>query len=320
MRKMNLLCQIMLMTLLVSLQWTIGETTAEGQRNKLQQREKIIDRDLSFLIDARIINRITGMVVGDLTHKDFIISENGIKQTMTSLERGSTPFSLLILIDNSSFIHTQTEALTSALVGSLGDKDEAGVMVISEHPILIQKFTSDKQVIGATFKKIPQHRNVSNLQKRKAIPKALEEATKILKSAQTDRRMIVLLTDLPKAIAENVVLPEEIVRNIVKSAYGFHWCNSEPIIPRTADSETISFDKVNLTKLVNLTGGDIIKGDWKSFLDQVREIYRVGYIVNTYGRNGELVRIELELTPTARKGREDLILIYRRTAIIPAAR
>jgi hypothetical protein len=330
MRSFNLICQFLLAILLLSFQWATAAQKGEPQKKEAQKDDEavIIDRYPLILIDAQVISRTTGLVVSDLTHKDFAISENNIPQVILSWQRQSVPLSLLILVEavtehnNSHPIDSRIKALKSSLARDLRDKDEASIMVMAERPIVLQNFTSNKQLINAALDRVSQYKRVRDMSAEKRFAIALEEAAKQARSVHSPeaRHAIVLISAMPKATSDRVVLPEDVVRAIVESTNIFCWDSPVHFTPYFSDVEKYSFDRVSIPALIELTGGEVVRRDWKSFLERLRERYRISYAPVTEGRKGEMVRIKLELTPSVKRGRRGLVLIYPRSAVIPPSK
>ncbi len=335
MRGFNLICQIVLATLLLSFQWTT-ETQKEKTQNKEPQKNQeflSITRYPLVMISAQVISRTTGLPVSDLRHTDFVISENGIQQDIAIWEQGDEPVSLLILIDtldahkNSRVFNDQIQALKSSLTTYFSAEDKASIIVIVERPILLQDFTSDKELISDAFDRLSQYKIVPTRPVEKRFSEALQQAANHARVAHNPkaRNAIILISSVPNQTDDKAVLPETVVRAMIESGNIFCWDSSAHL--RTdffdlSDPGELPFDKVSIADLVRLTGGEFMGSDWKSFIERLRERHLIGYVPLPIreGRGGELVRIKLELAPNPKRNTGDMVLIYPRAGVIPSLR
>ena len=97
------------------------------------------------LLDCTVINE-KGEIVKDLTKGDFRVWENGVPQTINSVEHEDAPVSMGILIDNSGSMRDKRAAVNAAAFKFLQDAnpaDETFVVNFSDHAYLDQGFTSN---------------------------------------------------------------------------------------------------------------------------------------------------------------------------------
>jgi len=287
---------------------------------------RVVEHYPLVLIDAQVMSRITGLPVIDLTRSDFVISQNGIGQDIAIWRRYRAPVSLLILIDlmdangDHNLFVRQIEALKSSLSSWLGATDQASILVIAERPMMLQDFTSNKDLISDALDKAAHYRIGPNEPSQKRITEALQQAA-VHKPAHPDpmaRNAIILISNLTSADA--VILSEKTVRAIVESPTIFCWrTRAKPFaLNDVLESREFPIDRVDIGELVRLTGGEFVESDWKSFVDRLRERYRIGYVPLALKDrpNDQVVRIKLELAPGLKLDARNVILIYRRAAVI----
>lgn len=97
------------------------------------------------LLDCTVINE-KGQTVNDLTKEDFRVWENGVPQTINSVEHQDQPVSMGILIDNSGSMRDKRGAVNAAAYKFLVDsnrQDEAFVVNFSDRAYLDQGFTTN---------------------------------------------------------------------------------------------------------------------------------------------------------------------------------
>ncbi len=96
------------------------------------------------LLDCAVIDD-KGRIVNDLTQKDFRVWENGVPQTINSVEHEDAPVSMGILVDNSGSMRDKRAAVNAAAYQFLLDsnrKDESFVVNFSGRAYLDQGFTT----------------------------------------------------------------------------------------------------------------------------------------------------------------------------------
>ncbi len=99
------------------------------------------------LVDASVQLRKTGESLQGLTPADFLLTEDGTAQSITSLSEDQLPLSLVLLFDLTDTVHPVLEHLSggaAAVLRHLRPQDEVAVMTFSSHAILVQPFTHDR--------------------------------------------------------------------------------------------------------------------------------------------------------------------------------
>ena len=316
--------------LFLSFQWT-----TRAQRENTQTKEVRKDGELLIVehyplisIDAEVRSRISGSVVSDLTHKDFVISQNGVPQAISVWEQGYSPLSVVLLVDvleahkNRQLVDRQLQTLKSTLAEYLSAEDEGSIIAVADHPIVLQEFTTDRELISRAVDRISQYTRLTKRTREERIPLALQEAAKYVHAAHNPKahNAIILISNTPKATADRMVLPEEVVRAIVRSRAIFCWSSSADLTSDFSDVEELPLNKVSVTALMGLTGGEAIGSEWKSFFERLRERHRIAYVPFAESGNGEFVRIKLELAPNTKRDSGDLVLTYPRIAALPSSR
>ncbi len=99
------------------------------------------------LVDASVQLRKTGESLEGLTPADFLLTEDGTPQTITSLSEDQLPLSLVLLFDLTDTVHPVLQYLSggaAAVLRHLRPQDEVAVMTFSSHTTLVQPFTRDR--------------------------------------------------------------------------------------------------------------------------------------------------------------------------------
>jgi hypothetical protein len=328
MRKFSLISKPFLAALLLLSQLTVQHAQwPDFQKERAQEENqlKVVEHDPLILIDAGVISATTGSPVTNLGHEDFIISENNVQQLVAFWRRIHLPLSLQIVVDvNANYsdrlgLESQVNALKTSLALFLRPEDEVSIMVLTEGPLLLQENTNNKDLINSALDRALQSIETQHLSAGKRFRAAIFEAAKRAGSPRRleRRRATILISDLPEKTANETVLPEWVVRTVLDSATIFCWSRSTHPAARVFDANKVSFKRVTITAMIDLTGGDSVGSDWKSLLERLRARYQIAYLPRTLGRSGDAVRITLELKTTARRDTRALVLTYPRFAIIP---
>ena len=149
------------------------------------------------LLDASVTNKKTGKVIAGLTPQDFVLSEDGEPQTVSSLSQNMLPLSILLLFDATDTVRPVLYPLALGarrLLTHLHDDDEVSVATFSTHVTTLQRFTTDRPpVIFA----LGDASDVVDKDKATFIYEDVFEATEIAHKARAkdSRKVEVWLTD-----------------------------------------------------------------------------------------------------------------------------
>ena len=109
----------------------------------------IIKTDVDLVtVDALVLQKNTSRVVGDLKQEDFLVSEDGTKQTLTHFSQDNLPLSVLLLIDRGGCLDPFGEEVRRAAndaLSRLKPSDEVAVMTYHDTVELQQEFTRDRR-------------------------------------------------------------------------------------------------------------------------------------------------------------------------------
>jgi len=315
--------QLLLAVILVSSQWALAAQQPDARNNPLRgpRGSLIVCKYPMVSIDAQVTSRTSGEVVRDLIHEELTISENGIPQILQSFHRFRAPLSLVILIDsastnrNVSSLSNEASALSVGLGNVLEPGDEVSVLSFEPGPQILQDYTADRDLITAAIERAYPQKNASVAplpgRLRLALERAAEQA-QIAHNAEA-RHAIILISDVFQK-GPHKPLPFGVLAAIVKSGSALFVAGLEELAPQGV-GETRDLSRVTIPEMVGLSGGSLVRDEWESALERMRWTYRIAYYADA-GRSGEIVRIRLELKPSASRDR-DLALAYPRFAILP---
>ena len=127
----------------------------------------------------------------NLKKEDFLVYEDGIKQTILNFEPDSSPFSIALLLDmsGSTLAFRQTLKFAAArFINALAPEDRVAVIEFYDKIKLRNDFTTDRKTILNSI-------NVANGRGKTQLYKALEFALNKLAEEKNRRKAIVVLTD-----------------------------------------------------------------------------------------------------------------------------
>ena len=98
----------------------------------------IIKTDVDLVtIDALVLQKNTARVVGSLKQEDFLVSEDGNKQTITHFSQDTLPLSVLLLIDRGGCLDpfgSEVRRAANDALSQLKPSDEVAVMTYHDSP------------------------------------------------------------------------------------------------------------------------------------------------------------------------------------------
>ena len=289
------------------------------------------------LLDALVENKKTGSTVDTLTAKDFLLSEDGVPQTIAYFSQDQLPLSVVFLFDMTETVHAALKPLAQAaleILGHLKPQDEVAVMIFSSRTELLQDFTVDRSLAADAIKTASWMADVEGTfideDMYEAVNQALESRLK------GSRRVLVWLTDgtannensfTQAAIGQHspahLHTEQEALAKLLRSGVVV-----SALIDRTAETNAaIMASDMNPSSFVggtrvgdigryaNATGGPVLSTGTKEaadrlarLLDQIRARYTLGYKPsNTKPRPpGTFRKLKLQFSPEFSQEHRDL--------------
>src|SRR5262249_3543010 len=87
------------------------------------------------VMDAQVIEKDTGKIVGGLKQKDFVLYEDGTKQQISQFSQDSLPLSVILVLDRAGCLDPISDDVRSAAKDALSrlkPEDEVAVMAFAE--------------------------------------------------------------------------------------------------------------------------------------------------------------------------------------------
>ena len=156
MRKMKLFTSLAICSLLLlspQIHAQSGRVRAPADRANPDDRDTVRLRVEEVLLPISVRSD-TGKLPAFLDRFDFIVSEDGKRQEVTSVMR--TPANILLILDTSGEVLTRkninlNRELALKVVDSLGEEDRAAIITYSEKVTLVSDWTKDKAALRAAL-------------------------------------------------------------------------------------------------------------------------------------------------------------------------
>ncbi len=304
--------------------------------NSDERAPEVVKVDVDLVtIDALVLQKDTARVVGDLKKEDFIVFEDGVKQTITHFGQDSLPLSVLLLIDRGGCLdpfgtHVRTAALDA--VTHLKSTDEVAVMSYHNNVELLQDFTRNRDLIADALDNVPPHDEEAN----HCLNKAFADAADYIQKAANPigRRVIVAVT----GVTRNFDCPDgpsgkSAARAIYES--GAVVCG---IIPKTPDQALENGIMIWATRmgriggapyldiqtLANETGGELLQDKpenldvtFQTLMNHLRSRYNLAFVSSNKKRDGAVRKLKIEMARTAGNSERKLVVKSRRSYVAP---
>ncbi|HEU4509800.1 MAG TPA: VWA domain-containing protein, partial [Pyrinomonadaceae bacterium] len=158
---------------------------------RAQDPDEIIRTDTSLVqLNIGVVDK-QGRAVTSLTRNDFVVYEDGVKQSIELFEPAQAPFSLVLLLDMSGStinFRPQLKLATQRFLDALAPEDRVSVIQFNAEVKSLSGFSVDR---GKTAYAI----EIANGQGETHFYKALRYALKELEKEGKRRKAIVVLTD-----------------------------------------------------------------------------------------------------------------------------
>jgi len=280
------------------------------------------------MMDAQVMHQKTGRVVGNLKRDDFVLFEDGVKQSITHFSQNTLPLSVILLVDRGGCLDPYNEKVHEATLDALNllkPEDEVALMAFSHDVELIQGFRTYKRSIGEALKRLPDHEEEAPHCFNRAFFKA---ADYMRRAANPDgRRVIIMITALTRSFDCSGPSGDE-VRNAVFES-GSVVCG---LIPTSAAQRiengvlggltgiagAFKARTSSLKQLAEETGGEVltakqhlIGSSFNDLVNHLRTRYNIGFIASEGKQDGKFHKLKLEVAPTL-QGRDNKLVVKTR--------
>lgn len=298
--------------------------------------EEVVKTDVDLVVlDALVLQKKTGRVVGDLKREDFTLAEDGVPQQITHFSQNSLPLSVLLLIDRGGCLDPFSEGVRRAAadaVARLKPADEVAVMAYHDTVDLVEGFTRDRRAVADALDRVPGHEE----QAEHCLDRAFYEAARYMVRAgnPVGRRVIVVITAVTSAFAcAGGPSVGEARREVFES--GSVVCG---LIPRSAGQRVESgvyramtgignvfkVPSLNIKDLADETGGEVLDDKpehldrtFDTLVEHLRTRYQLAFIPTNRKHDGSVRKLKLAVKPAAQKSQGKLAVKTRRSYVAP---
>lgn len=296
----------------------------------------IIKTDVDLVtVDALVLQKNTARVVGSLTQQDFVVSEDGDKQTITHFSQDNLPLSVLLLIDRGGcldpFGQEVRDAARSAL-SRLKPTDEVAVMTYHDTVELRQEFTRDRRSLQYALDYVPPHNELAN----HCLNIAFDEAANYMMKAgnPTGRRVIILITGITRNWdCKNGPSHKAATHSVFES--GSVVCGLIPKTPeQAAENGAMRWATrlgrlggahyLDIQRLADDTGGEVLHdkpemldSTFNTLITHLRTRYSFSYISTNKKRDGTLRKLKIDLAKGVEKAQGRLVVKARKNYVAP---
>jgi Ca-activated chloride channel family protein len=281
------------------------------------------------VLDAQVIQQKTGRVEGNLKVEDFLVTEDGVRQSITHFSQDSLPLSVILLIDRGGCLDPFSEKVRHATLEALQrlrPVDEVALMSFANNTELIEGFGRGRSRILNGLDHLPPHdENAEHCFNR-----ALYDAADYMRRAGNPdgRRVIIVISAITTYFDCAGPSPEEARMAILES--GSVVCG---IIPKTAGQQMengimravagfgglFKAKSSTLKQVVDETGGEILTDKpenldrtFNELIDHLRTRYTLGFVSTNRKRDGSFRKLKIELSHPPAKIEDRLVVKTKR--------
>lgn len=298
--------------------------------------EEVVKTDVDLVVlDALVLQKKTGRVVGELKREDFMLAEDGVPQQITHFSQNSLPLSVLLLIDRGGCLDPFGENVRHAAreaIAHLKPADELAVMAYHDSTDLVQEFTRDRREVSDALDRVPGHDEEAN----HCLDTAFYEAARYMNRAgnPVGRRVIVVITGVTSNFdCQGDPSVGEAKREVYES--GSVVCG---LIPRSAGQRAesgvmramtgiagaVGVPTIRVNDLAEETGGEVLDNKpenldrtFDTLFEHLRTRYQLAFVPTNRKHDGTVRKLKLTVKPAAAKSQGKLAVKTRRSYVAP---
>jgi Ca-activated chloride channel family protein len=311
---------------------TVGPSPAEANVKVAD----IIKTDVDLVtIDALVLQKSTARVVGSLKQADFLVSEDGTRQTITLFSQDNLPLSVLLLIDRGGCLDPFGEQVRRAAndaLSQLKPSDEVAVMTYHDDVKLQQGFTRDRRSIERAIRWVPEHHEEAN----HCLNKAFDDAADYMMRAgnPNGRRVIVVITGVTrnwdctdgpsgKSASQSVFESGSVVCGIIPKTAG-QVAENGMMRWATRFGKIGGIGYLDIQKLADETGGEILRDKpeeldktFNTLINHLRTRYSFSFVSTNKKRDGTMRKLKIDVADGVEKSQGKLVVKARKSYIAP---
>ena len=311
---------------------TVNPTPAEANVKVAE----VIKTDVDLVtVDALVLQKNTSRVVGNLKQDDFLVFEDGAKQTLTHFSQDNLPLSVLLLIDRGGCLDPFGQEVRSAArdaLSRLKPSDEVAVMTYHDTVELMQGFTRDRLMLGRALRWVPPHDERAN----HCLNIAFEEAANYMMKAAnpSGRRVIIAITAVTRnwdcrggpsrtTATHSIFESGSVVSGIIPKSPG-QAAENGMMRWATRFGKMAGVDYIDIQKLADETGGELLRDKpeeldktFDTLITHLRTRYSFSFVSTNRKRDGSLRKLKIDLANGVEKSNGKLVVKSRKSYVAP---
>jgi len=311
-----------------------GQTSAPTDGDPSAPEIVKVDVDL-VTIDALVLQKNTARIVSGLKKEDFILYEDGAKQTISHFSQDSLPLSVLLLIDRGGCLDPfgeQVHRAASDAIARLKPADEVAVMTYHDTTRLLQGFTRDRALIEDALNQVPSHDEQADHCLNKLFAAAADYMVKA--GNPVGRRVVIAITGVTrnfdcaggpsgKAAAQSIYESGSVVCGIIPKTDDQALENGI-MIWATRIGRIGGAPYLDIETLANETGGELLRDKpenlnttFQTLMDHLRSRYNLAFVSSNKKRDGSTRKLKIDLASSSQKSQSKLVVKARRSYVAP---
>jgi VWFA-related protein len=313
-------------------QRTVGPTRSESEI-----KTETIKTDVDLVtVDALVLQKKTSRVVGDLAREDFVVSEDGVTQSITHFSQDRLPLSVLLLIDRGGCLDPFGDTVRHAAYGALDQlktADEVGVMTYHDTAELRQEFTTNRAYVKRALDYVPPHDERAD----HCLDTVLDAAASYMNQAANPvgRRVVIFITGVTRNFdCAGSPSGKAAMQSLYES--GSVVCGVVPQTPvqqmengmmrwATRLGRVGGVHMLDIQKLADETGGELLQDKpenlettFNTLIEHLRTRYNLAFVSTNKKRDGTLRKLKIDLVDaTKKKQQAKLVVKARRSYVAP---
>ena len=298
--------------------------------------DEVVKTDVDLVVlDALVLQKQTGRVVGGLKPEDFTLTEDGVAQKLTHFGQDRMPLSVILLMDRGGCLDPFGENVRHAAleaVSRLKPSDEVALMAYHDSVDLVEGFTRDRRRVADALDRVPGHDEQAN----HCLNRAFYEAASYMQRAgnPVGRRVIIVITGVTSNFdCAGGPSVGEAKREVYES--GSVVCG---LIPRTAGQKAengmmramtgiagaVGVPTIRVNDLADETGGEVLDDKpenldrtFDTLVEHLRTRYQMAFVPTNKKHDGTTRKLRVKLSPAAEKAQGKLAVKTRRSYVAP---
>lgn len=312
-----------ILTAILSLLISTGSLGQAAQEREADQSVKL-GVEL-VVMDVQVLQKQSGRPVGNLNKEDFIVYEDGIKQSVTHFSQDRLPLSVVLLLDVSRSVGPSKRQIRDGAIQALQrlkPEDEVALAAFATSTRVVQSFTKDRRLITDRIEDLYETANVG---RSTFLPEGVYQASVHLKKASNagSRRVIIAITDNlsnqfrfadhsgGEATRELYETGGVVCGLLIGGGFG-KGANGVRKVMRYYPPSLLFRDPADVDTFADRTGGEVMRASndeigtrLVELIEHLRTRYAIGYTPSNSKHDGKFRKVKVTVSPgvEAREGK-----------------